>query len=192
MYVYYIHYVHLSVYTRLHTNHPTAKEVLASFLGVYEEDGKQVYKEGHERIPENWYRLAVDYDLVSYNLDLITWVIKHPVLLSIGGNLGEVNTFAGVDIANITGGVLNTAKLLEGNNLVCFALTVLKTFVPSSVTSTVFASLKPLLDFVDDILLHPLLDLSCPVFADLALGGTDLWSGLVDRYPGARQNGMAF
>ncbi|KAJ3572942.1 heme-thiolate peroxidase [Xylaria arbuscula] len=169
-----------------------SKEVLSSFFGVCEENGRQVYREGHERIPENWYRLAVDYDLISYNLDLVAWLIKHPVLLSIGGNLGEVNTFAGVDIANITGGILNTAKLLEGNNLICFTLTVLKTFVPSSVTSTVFATLEPLLNFVDDILLHPLLDLSCPVFADLKLGGTDLWSGLLDRYPGAGQSGMAF
>ncbi|KAI0508816.1 Chloroperoxidase [Xylaria bambusicola] len=169
-----------------------SKEVLASFLGVCEENGKQVYREGHERIPENWYRLAVDYSLNSYNLDLVAWVTKHPILLSIGGNLGEVNSFAGVDIGNITGGVLNAAKLLEGNNLICFALTVLKTFVPSSLTSSIFATLEPLLNFVDDILLHPLLDLSCPVFADLSLGGTDLWSGLLHRYPGARQVGMAF
>ncbi|KAK5625313.1 hypothetical protein RRF57_001029 [Xylaria bambusicola] len=175
-----------------HTNKFSGKKVLASFLGVYEEDGKQVYREGHERIPENWYRLAVDYDLNSYNLDLVAWVTKHPILLSIGGNLGEVNSFAGIDIGNITGGIMNVAKLLEGNNLICFALTVLKTFVPSSLTASIFATLEPLLNFLDDILLHPLLDLSCPVFADLSLGGTDLWSGLLDRYPGARQSGMAF
>ncbi|KAI0425471.1 Chloroperoxidase [Xylaria sp. FL1042] len=169
-----------------------SKEVMCSFFGVYEENGKQVYKEGHERIPENWYRLAVDYSLTDYNLDLVSWVIKHPVLLSIGGNQGKVNTFAGLDIANLTGGVLNAASLLEGNNLVCFVLTVLKTFVPSSLTSSVLASLGPVLKLLDDLLLHPLLDLSCPAFADLTLGGEDLWSALLDRYPGAKQCGMAF
>ncbi|KAI0973767.1 Chloroperoxidase [Xylaria arbuscula] len=169
-----------------------SKEVLYSFFGVYEENGKQVYKEGHERIPENWYRIAVDYSLIDYDLDLASWAIKHPVLLSIGGNQGEVNTFAGIDIANLTGGVLNAATLLEGNNLVCFALTALKTFVPSSVTSTVFASLAPILKLLDEVLLPPLQTLECPAFADLSLGGEDLWSALLDRYPGARQSGMAF
>ncbi len=150
-----------------------------------------MYREGHERIPANWYRLAVDYSLVDYNLDLVAWAIKHPVLLSIGGNLGKVNTFAGVDIANLTGGVLNAAALLQGNNLVCFALNVVKTLVPSSVTSSLLATLAPVLQLVDDVLLHPLLDLSCPAFADLTLGGEDLFSALLDRYPGAQQSGMA-
>ncbi|KAI0903293.1 Chloroperoxidase [Ustulina deusta] len=168
-----------------------SKEVLSSFLGVHDENGTQVYREGHERIPANWYRLAVDYSLVDYNLDLVAWAIKHPVLLSIGGNLGKVNTFAGVDIANLTGGVLNAAALLQGNNLVCFALNVVKTLVPSSVTSSLLATLAPVLQLVDDVLLHPLLDLSCPAFADLTLGGEDLFSALLDRYPGARQSGMA-
>ncbi|KAI0814188.1 Chloroperoxidase [Xylaria sp. FL0064] len=169
-----------------------SKEVMFSFFGVHEENGGLVYREGHERIPENWYRIAVDYSLTDYNLDLVNWVIKHPVLLSIGGNQGEVNTFAGLDIANITGGVLNAEKLLEGNNLVCFGLTALKTFVPVSLTSSVLASLGPLVKLLDDLLLHPLLDLSCPAFTDLTLGGQDLWSGLLDCYPGARQSGMAF
>ncbi|KAI1291652.1 Chloroperoxidase [Xylaria venustula] len=169
-----------------------SKEVLYSFFGVHEENGKKVYKEGHERIPENWHRIAVDYSLVDYDLDLANWAIKHPVLLSIGGNQGEVNTFAGIDIANLTGGVLNAATLLEGNNLICFALTALKTFVPSSVTSTVFASLAPILKLLDEVLLPPLQALECPAFVDLSLGGEDLWSALLDRYPGARQSGMAF
>ncbi|KAI1427669.1 Chloroperoxidase [Xylaria sp. FL1777] len=168
-----------------------SKEVFSSFFGVYEENSKQVYREGHERIPENWYRIAVDYSLTDYNLDLVAWAIKHPVLLSIGGNLGEVNTFAGVDIANLTGGVLNAATLLEGNNLICFALNALKTFVPTSLSATVLTSLTPVLKLLDNILLHPLLDLSCPAFADLTLGGEDLWSALLNRYPGARQSGMA-
>jgi hypothetical protein len=169
----------------------TAKEVLSSFYGVYEENGKQVYKEGHEQIPANWYRMAVDYGFVNVNLDLTAWITKHPVLLSIGGNQGAVNTFAGVDIADVTGGVLNTTSLLEGNNLVCFALTVLKTFVPNSL-STVLKLLEAPLKLVNDALLDPLLDLSCPAFVDLTLGGENLQTALLDRYPGAKKSGMAF
>ncbi|KAI0533778.1 Chloroperoxidase [Xylaria digitata] len=168
-----------------------SKEVVSTFLGVSIKNGKQVYREGHERIPENWYRLPVDYSLIDYNLDLVAWAVKHPILLSIGGNQGEVNTFAGVNIADLTGGVLNVTTLLEGNNLICFALNVLKTLTPTGLSSVVKVITLPL-KLIDDALLHPLLDLSCPAFADLTLGGEDLWSALLDRYPGAQRSGMAF
>lgn len=46
----------------------------------------------------------------------------HPKFLDIGGNLdGKTNNFAGVNIENLTGGVFNSADLLKGNNLGCFA-----------------------------------------------------------------------
>jgi hypothetical protein len=35
-------------------------------------------------------------------------------------NTGTPNSFVGVDVANLTGGVYNSATLLEGNNLGCF------------------------------------------------------------------------
>ncbi|KAJ2970509.1 heme-thiolate peroxidase [Xylaria curta] len=166
------------------------KEVLSSFYGVYEERGKLIYKEGHERIPENWYRRAADYSLVEYNLDLVAWALKHPVLLSVGGNQGKVNTFAGVDLADLSGGVLNATTLLEGNNLICFVLSTLKTFIPNSLSS-VLKTLEPVLELLTDVLAVPLLDLSCPAFADLTEGGENLWPAMLDRYPGARQIGMA-
>ncbi|KAI1812849.1 Chloroperoxidase [Poronia punctata] len=187
-------YVFLGRFLSNHTKeHPIgghlSKDVLKSFFGVYTENGKLVYKEGHEQIPENWYRLAIDYGLVNYNLDLIPLVLKHPELLSIGGNQNGVNTFAGVNLADLTGGVLNLTTLLEGNNLICFTLTILKTFVPNSL-STVVKLLEAPLKLVNKALLSPLLDLSCPAFKDLTLGGEDLYNGLLNKYPGAKQNGF--
>jgi hypothetical protein len=35
-------------------------------------------------------------------------------------NTGTPNSFVGVDIADLTGGVFNSKTLLEGNNLGCF------------------------------------------------------------------------
>ncbi|KAI0878223.1 Chloroperoxidase [Hypoxylon argillaceum] len=185
--------------TRLYSNHTKeyplgdhlSKEVLYSFYGVYEENGKPVYKEGHERIPENWYRIAVDYNFVSLSLDIVSFVRRYPILLSIGGNVGKVNTFTGLDAADITGGVLNSTNLLEGNNLVCFSLTVLKAFTPNSLSTTV-KTVEPVLELLNDVLLDPLLDLDCPAFKDITLGGEDLWTALLDRYPGAQRSGMAF
>lgn len=149
-----------------------------------EEDGELVYKEGHERIPENWYRISVDYTLVALNADIVTWVLHYPTLASVGGNMGEVNTFAGLNMDDMTGGVLNATSLLEGNNLFCFAMEAVKTFAPNAL-ATVFKTLETPLALLDDAILDPLLDLSCPAFGDMTMGGTDLFSGLTATYPGA-------
>lgn len=167
------------------------KNVFSSFYAVYEEDGKLVYRKGHEQIPANWYRIGMDYGLVQLNLDLVGWFMKYPILASIGGNLGKVDNFAGLDLEDITGGVLNATSLLEGNNLVCFVLQVVKTFTPNSLSS-LFKTLEDPLKLVNDAILDPLLDLSCPAFKDMALDGTDLLTGLLNRYPGANKSGFAF
>ncbi|KAH6653017.1 oxidase [Truncatella angustata] len=183
---------------RILSNHSTdypqgshmTKEVFASFFGVYEEDGQLVYKEGWEQIPENWYRISVDYDLASLNLDLVAWLSEHPVLASIGGNLGKTNSFAGLNLEDVTGGLLNAVSLLEGNNLMCFSLEIVKTFAPNSL-STIFSTLSTPLQLINDAILDPILDLSCPTFTDLSVNGTDLLDVLVDTYPGARKGNFA-
>lgn len=35
-------------------------------------------------------------------------------------NTGKTNTFAGVDVSDLTGGIFKTSTLLQGNNLGCF------------------------------------------------------------------------
>jgi hypothetical protein len=42
--------------------------------------GALVYQKGWERIPENWYRIPVDYGLLQFNLDLLDWVAQYPEL----------------------------------------------------------------------------------------------------------------
>jgi len=169
----------------------TAKEVFKSFFAVVTENGQLVYKKGNERIPENWYRTPVDYTLAALNLDIVDWVRKHPVLGSVGGNLGRVNSFAGVDVRDVTGGVLNSAALLQGNNLMCLALEAVKTFAPNSLSS-LFRVLEVPLGLVNDAVLGPLLSLDCPVFRDLSMDGTDFLSALLKAYPGAGRSGVAF
>lgn len=168
---------------------PAAKDVFKSFFGVVEENGALVYKQGQERIPDNWYRIPVDYGLVGLNADLVAWVLQHPVLGSIGGNMGEVNTFAGLNMADITGGVLNATSLLEGNNLFCFVMEIVKTFAPNALAG-LFKTLETPLELLNDAILDPLLDLSCPAFEDMTAGGTDLFSYLTATYPGANRTGL--
>lgn len=101
--------------------------------------------------------------------------------------MGKVNSFAGVDLSDLTGGVLNLAKLLEGNNLLCFVFEVLKTASPNSL-STVFAIIEKPLALVTDALSAAVLSLACPAFKDMTVGGKGLDEGLKAQYPGARMS----
>ncbi|CCF36009.1 oxidase [Colletotrichum higginsianum] len=163
------------------------KQTLKSFFAVEGEEGSFTYNPGWERIPENWYRTPVDYGLVQLNLDLVALITKYPQMGSIGGNMGKVNSFAGVDLSDLTGGVLNLAKLLEGNNLLCFVFEVLKTASPNSL-STVFAIIEKPLALVTDALSAAVLSLACPAFKDMTVGGKGLDEGLKAQYPGARMS----
>ncbi|KAK1978651.1 oxidase [Colletotrichum cereale] len=164
------------------------KKTLKSFFGVQGEEGNLTYNRGWERIPENWYRTPVDYTLIQLNLDLVALILKHPELGSIGGNMGKVNSFAGVDLGDLTGGVLNLPKILEGNNLLCFVFEILKTVAPNSL-STIFTIVEKPLNMVTDAIGTALLSLSCPAFKDMEVGGQSLDEGLKAMYPGARMSG---
>ncbi|EME80788.1 uncharacterized protein MYCFIDRAFT_79994 [Pseudocercospora fijiensis CIRAD86] len=135
---------------RLFANHSTeypegqlTHENLKSFFGVTGRGSNFTYQKGWERIPQNFYKVPLDWGLVQLNLDLVSWTLQYPQLASIGGNLGRVNSFAGVDLSDPVGGLLNLSNLLEGNNLLCFALQIVKLAAPSY-TNNIFATLtKP-------------------------------------------------
>lgn len=110
---------------------------------------------------------------------------------SIGGNLGKVNSFAGVDLSDLTGGVFNLANLLEGNNLLCFVFEVLK-FASPNALSGLYKTLAEPLEFVTNVVAEPLLNLTCPAFKDLQMGGKPLWEALKDDFPGAMKGDGAF
>lgn len=58
----------------------------------------------------------------------------HPEFLSVGGNTGTVNSFAGVDISNLTGGVYELSTLAEGNNALCFAFQAAVQALPDAIS----------------------------------------------------------
>ncbi|CAI7597002.1 unnamed protein product [Penicillium pancosmium] len=167
------------------------KSHVRNFYAIYGEEGNFTYREGWERIPENWYKTPIDYGLVQLNLDTIAWIAKYPELGSIGGNLGKVNSFAGVDLSDLTGGVFNLANLLEGNNLLCFVFEVLK-FASPNALSGLYKTLAEPLEFVTNVVAEPLLNLTCPAFKDLQMGGKPLWEALKDDFPGAMKGDGAF
>lgn len=58
----------------------TAKSHIRNFYGIYGEEGNFTYREGWERIPENWFKTPIDYGLLQLNLDTIEWMAKYPEL----------------------------------------------------------------------------------------------------------------
>lgn len=77
----------------------------------------------HNRIPENFYkRNALD----NWGLkDILAGVAQHclayPKTCAIGGNTGTVNSFAGIEVGDISGGLFNAAALTDPEKLGCFS-----------------------------------------------------------------------
>jgi hypothetical protein len=165
-----------------------AKEVFKSFWGVVDTDNGLEYKRGWERIPENWYRTPVDYGLLQLNLDLVDWFVRYPELASIGGNTGTVNSFTLVDLSDLSGGLLNVETLLQGNNLLCFVLQIVKTVSPNSL-SGLFATLGQALGLLTDALDSAIKPLACPPFDDLSYGGEPIWDSLKNTFAGPKRAG---
>ncbi|QRV90120.1 peroxidase family 2 domain protein [Ceratobasidium sp. AG-Ba] len=121
-------------------------DVLKSFFAVSGTSNNLIYEKGYERIPDNWYRRQIgnDYGVVPFVLDILRIAEQVPEILKIGGNTGKVNSFVGVDIANITGGVYNLQNLLEGNNLACFVYQTFQMDAPDILSGLLVISLPPL------------------------------------------------
>lgn len=90
----------------------------------------------------------------------------------------------------MTGGLINSESLLEGNNLLCFVFEVLKTFLPNSL-SPLLATLQAPINLVTDVLAAPLLNLACPAWKDLTAGGDPLWDSIQRNFPGADKAGSS-
>ncbi|KAK5163810.1 uncharacterized protein LTR77_010484 [Saxophila tyrrhenica] len=162
-------------------------DTLKSFFGVRGDGSNMRYKEGWERIPSNWYRNPVDYGLTQLNLDTVQLVSKYPELGNIGGNTGSTDSFTGVDMDDVLGGVLNADQLLEDNSLMCFALEVVKLASPNYLNN-LYSTLAEPLELIKNSLATPLLSLSCPEWRDLTMGGKPLLAALENEFPGAQQS----
>ncbi|KAJ3875198.1 hypothetical protein F5051DRAFT_70095 [Lentinula edodes] len=131
------------------------REVLKSFYGITgsEENGFD-YTSGYERIPDNWYKRAIgdEYGIVSHFDELSGIALAHPRFLSIGGNTGQVDSFTGVDLTDLTGGVYHASTLLEGNNLKCFTLQAMMMHFPIGATGPLEGVLDELADMADPLL----------------------------------------
>lgn len=123
------------------------------------------------------------------NLDLVDWIVRHPKLASIGGNVGTVNSFVGINLEDPVSGLANAPKLLESNNLICFALEFVKLAAPSYTNNLITTLAKPLNQLLD-ALNTPIVSLACPQFDALTQGGEPLWESLQKQFPGANKTAL--
>ncbi|KAL8707969.1 MAG: hypothetical protein Q9225_007677 [Loekoesia sp. 1 TL-2023] len=154
------------------------KETFKSFFAVSGEPGSFTYQQGHERIPDNWYKRAVgdEYSIPDFLLDVLQFARQDPRLLSVGGNTGTPNSFTGIDPAALTRGVYNGATLAEGNNLQCFTFQLIQAEAPGLLTGVyenVTEATRPLVENIEG----NLRGLGCP-----QLVGVD--ESLYEQYPG--------
>ncbi|KAI9651258.1 hypothetical protein NHQ30_001296 [Ciborinia camelliae] len=107
-------------------------EVLKSFFSITGEPGSFKWTEGHEKIPDNWYKRAIgdEYTIPGFALDVLQQDINDFNFISVGGNTGKTNSFTGVNLGNLTGGVYDLQTLAKGNNATCFGFQLAKQLAP--------------------------------------------------------------
>jgi hypothetical protein len=90
------------------------------------------YSSAPIHLSDNWYRRPIgdEYTIPAFTLEAVELQLAVPERVAVGGNLGTVNSFTGVNLADLTGGVYNSQTLLQGNNLICFGYQTLLTVVP--------------------------------------------------------------
>jgi hypothetical protein len=127
-----------------------------------------------------WYRRAIgdEYGLPAFALDAVGALQALPYMAVVGGNTGEPNTFTGVNIADLTGGVYNAQTLLEGNNAMCFAFQFIQFASPDildGLLGNVVLALRKLTTVLDPVLAA----LACPQAAKFDVG-------LLSSFPGGK------
>lgn len=167
-----------------------SRQTLNSFYGVTETggtgvgDGTLTWNAGTEKIPDNWYKRSssVPYSIPLFVLDTLRIENKYPQITSIGGNTGTVNSFAGVDLGNLTGGVYELSTLFEGNNLQCFIFQLAQQTVLDAVKNLESTLLTTVNSLVTEYIDPNFSGLGCPTLSTID-------TSLFDQYPGASTTG---
>jgi hypothetical protein len=156
-------------------------EIFKAFFAVTGDYPNFTWLPGQERIPNNWYRRPLVNHAYTPNdiaADVAIGYAAYPDSARLGGNTNGVNTYAGVDPSDLTGGVFNFANLLNpnGNNLACFIGAASQAFIPD-VATLPLNLLGPVTSLVNRFVNAFTGGLSCPAIATFS-------KELFDDYPG--------
>ncbi|KAF2167170.1 hypothetical protein M409DRAFT_54361 [Zasmidium cellare ATCC 36951] len=149
-----------------------------SFFGVAGEPGNFTWLKGQERVPERWYRRPsyAPYEAQDVVGDVAIGYLAYPDTLKFGGNTGKVNTFTGLNVANISGGILDVSTLFTGDNFACFSFQLLQQGIPNFLDNAI-NDLAPVTDLINKYVGPIVGGLSCPQLGNLSIG-------LFDQFPG--------
>jgi hypothetical protein len=111
----------------------TPQTLMDFFSYTRNAQGSLEYTYGHERIPENWYKRADDdaWTLPDILAGVASQCLAFPSPCKVGGNVNSMNSFAGVDLGDISGGVFNAATLTDPAKLGCFLSQNIQAEAPS-------------------------------------------------------------
>jgi hypothetical protein len=93
-----------------------------------------------------------------------------------GGNTGKVNTFTGVNVADLTGGAFSDSTLFQGNNFACFAFSLLQQGIPNFLNNPL-NDLAPVTNLINKYVGPIVGGLSCPQQGAYSFG-------VFDHFPG--------
>lgn len=91
------------------------------------------WKKGQEQIPKDFYRRTGTHPYTAQAVieDVLLGYAAYPETLKIGGNTGKVNSFAGLDISDLTGGAYNLDQMLKDpSTFMCFLDVFNLQFIP--------------------------------------------------------------
>ena len=155
-------------------------DVLKSFFSITGDSGSFQWKEGYERIPDNWYKRAIgdEYTIPYFILDLNAAALEYPQFTDVGGNTGKVDTFTGVNMEDLTGGVYNLQTLAQGDNAACFAFQFSQQAAPDLLKG-LFSSITQPLSQLNSALATVFAELNCPQLKSID-------TSQFANYPGAK------
>ncbi|KZP14625.1 hypothetical protein FIBSPDRAFT_751561 [Athelia psychrophila] len=124
----------------------TPETLMSFFSYTYESDGKTLsYTYGHERIPDNWYKRALtdSWTLADILAAVAQQCLAYPNTCEVGGNTGTVNSFAGIDVGDLSGGVFNASVFTDPAQLGCFLAQNIQAEAPSFLSNVLQGPLLP-------------------------------------------------
>lgn len=162
-------------------------DVLKTFYAITGEDGNFTYTEGHERIPDNWYKRnpADQYGYPDIQLDAIymTYGKQNLEFVDIGGNTGTPGSFVGFDPDNITSNVYSLDNLQQDNNLLCYFFELTVQELPDILLG-LFSDITSALNTINPVLDGIIQGLECPKLSSVSRDQFSQFPGYTQSYNG--------
>jgi hypothetical protein len=165
-------------------------EAFMDWFGYTRENGQLVFTYGTEKIPDNYYKRADDdaWTLTDIVVSTAQQCASYPSNCQVGGNTGQVNSFSGVNVGDITGGLVNSVQdLSDPRRMGCFIGQAIQADVPSFLDNAFNGVLLSQVMALIPTVLNPVLTTltanlgGCP---NLPAGKSVLQYGA--KYPGAK------